>query len=397
MPGLRLDALDHDPVTHPTWKEVDLAALESNYREIERLAGAGVKIIASVKANAYGHGIVEVAKVLDRLGVYALATGSFEDAVAVREAGLGTRIQMFAGNAPEGAKDLLRYDLIPTVYDMAGAKAVSAAATRMVPVYVKVDAGLGRLGVKLDRALGFIEDVARLPRIAVEGVYTHLSFADAAGKAWSIERLEGFHRLIDALAGAGLSIPVTQALASAGVAGRIPDRCSAVCTGHLLYGGLSLVAKEVADLSAFRPVLESVKTRLIHVGQQRAGERFLTGGKVVAKAEMTTGVVPIGMFDGYRRPAKGEAPAMLARGRRAPVLGVSLEYVTLDLSGIDAAKPGDEVTVLGGDGGDRIRLDEVAAWQGSSNLEVLMGLDQRLPCRYLGAEPTAARRERKAG
>jgi alanine racemase len=393
MQGRRRDALDHDLATHPAWKEVDLAALESNYREVRRRVGPEVKIIASVKANAYGHGVVEVARALDRLGVYALATGSFADAVAVREAGLSTRIQMFAGNAPEGAKELLRHDLMPTVYDMAGAKAVSEAAARTVPVYVKVDAGLGRLGVPLERAEAFVKEVARLPRIEVEGVYTHLSFGDAAGKAWASERLVGFHRLVEALARAGFGIPVTQALASAGVACAVSDTCSAVCVGHLLYGGLSLLPPEVADLSAFRPVLKSVKTRLVHVGRRRAGEGFLTGGKLIAQSDLMTGVVPIGMFDGYRRPAKGEKPAMLMRGRRVPVLGVSLEYTTLDLTGVDGPERGEEVTALG----EGIGIDEVAGWQGSSVLEVLMGFDRRLPCRYLGAEEAVSGRARKAG
>jgi alanine racemase len=374
---------------HPSWRELDLAALRSNLREVRRRVGPDIKIIASLKANAYGHGVVPIARALADLGVYALATGSFEDALALRRAGIDTKIQMFGGNLPAGAADLLRLDLMPTVYNLAAARAVSAAASAPARVYVKVDCGLGRLGVPVAEAGAFVKKVAALPRLVVEGVYTHLPFADRAGRDWARRRLEAFHGLIGALARAGLEIPVTQAIASAGVASDLAHNCNAVCTGHLLYGGLSVVAPDVADLSAFRPVLHAVKTRLIHVGDQPSGQRIFVGGQHVPERDTTVGVVPVGLFDGLRKPTAGKAAAMLIRGRRVPLLSVSLEYSSVDLTGVDRSEIGEEVVVLGRSGDDRITLEEMADWQGTSALAVLMSFDQRLPCRLHGTEPKA--------
>ncbi len=148
--------MDQHIATHPAWMELDLGALAANYRELERRAGPDVKIIASLKANAYGHGAVETAKVLFGLGVFALSTGSFRDAVAIREAGVTTPILMFGGNLPEGVGQYLEHDLIPTVYNMETARAVSEAANTPAAVYIKVDAGMGRLGIELDAAEDFI-------------------------------------------------------------------------------------------------------------------------------------------------------------------------------------------------------------------------------------------------
>ncbi|MSO93500.1 MAG: alanine racemase [Rhodospirillales bacterium] len=396
MRDLRRDATTQVPITHPTWKEVDLDTVRANYREIARLAGPR-KIIASVKANAYGHGIVEVSRAIADLGVYALATGSFEDAVAVRDAGITAKIQMFAGGLPAGMKDLLRYDLMPTVYNMESARAVSEAATKPARVYVKVDAGLGRLGVPLAEAEGLIRSVAALPRIEVEGVYTHLPYSDAAGQAWSVERLKGFHELIAALERAGLRIPITQAVASAAVASGVPDSCTAVCSGHLLFGGHAVVTDDVADLSAFRPVLRAIKTKIIHVGRQAGGRGALSGGKFVPQTDITTGVVAVGLFDGYRPPAPGKKAFMLFRGRRVPVLGVSLEYTVLDLSTLEAPAIGEEVLLLGDSGDESVTLGDISGWQGMSRLEVLMSFDRRLPCRYTGGTAKQAADIRAAG
>jgi len=138
--------------TRPTWAEVDLTAVTENYRELLRRLGDGVKVIASIKANAYGHGAVEVARTLAAERVDWLATGSFEEAVAVREARIETPILLFAGALPEAMPEVLRHGFVPTVHDLASAHAVSAAARRQTLVWIKVDAGLGRLGVPVEEA-----------------------------------------------------------------------------------------------------------------------------------------------------------------------------------------------------------------------------------------------------
>ena len=169
-------------------------------------------------------------------GVERLATGSFEEAVAVREAGVGLPILMLPAALPSGIGHLLRHDLTPTVCDLDAARAVSAADGGPHALWVKVESGLGRLGVPLPEAPRFLRSLAELPNLAVEGIYTHLPFGDAEGREWVVERLRAFRALLDTLDRAGLLPPITQALSSAGILAGLDDGCSAVCPGHSLTG-----------------------------------------------------------------------------------------------------------------------------------------------------------------
>ena len=365
----------------PNRAEFDLAALRHNLRVLRGLAGPDAKIIAALKANAYGHGAAAVARALaDDGDAFALATGSFEDALAIRGAGVRLPILMFGGALPEAAPDLLAHDLIPTVYDRAGARAVSSAAGaagRTAPVYVKVDAGLGRLGAPLPDALDYIREVRSLPNVRVEGVYTHLSFFDEAEREWARGRMRAFDGLLGDLEAAGIHVPVTQGLASSCMAGGLTSRGNAVCPGHLLYGVPS-VAPSVADASAFRPVLRSIRSRLIHAGPPKAGMR----GVPERDAPSRIGVIPLGLADGYRPPLAGRSAYALVAGERAPVRGLSLEHITLDLSALPAAAVGDEAVLLGESGGESISLADLAEWQGTRLHHVLMAFDRRLPAHY---------------
>ena len=386
--------LENPEALHPTWMEVDLAALENNFREVQRLVGPETKIIASVKGNGYGLGIVQVARVLQRLGAYAVATGSIKDAMNIRRVGIGIKVQMFPGNLPEGIAELLRHDLIPSIYNLETAQAVSDAAEKPAAVFIKVDCGLARLGVPVDEAEDFVKAVAALPNIVVEGIFTHLPFGDATGLKWARPRLDRFDEVVARLKGVGIDIPITQSLASAGVACKTKTACNTVCTGHLLFGGLARVTPDLGDLSGFRPVLKAVRSRLIHIEHHPTDKAIGSGGSLSLKAGSITGVVPFGLYDGYRPAVSGQSAAMLVRGRRVPVLYVSQEYATLDLRKVADAGLGDEVTALGKDGAEDITIEEMAKWFGGIPLNVLMSLNERLPYRYLGeAEENNAPRD----
>lgn len=373
--------MEQDLATRPAWMEFDLTALASNYRELARGAGPEVKIIASLKANAYGHGAVETAKVLAGLGVFALSTGSFRDAVAIRNAGIGTPILMFGGNLPEAVSRYLDYGLIPTIYNIETARAMSEAATIPVPVYIKVDAGMGRLGIELSAADDFIRKVATFNNLKVEGVYTHLSFKDAEGQAWSKRGIERFNALTRGLRDSGLDIPVTQAVASANLMVGHMDGSNAICPGALLYG-LSAVDADLATVAPYRPMLKAIRARLIHVGTFPDDPTLKQGGYHRQRRSRRTGVVPLGLYDGYRNPRGGASAAVLVNGRRRPILGVSLEHLTFDLLDDETVTVGDPVTVMGPDGDDEITLSELAGWQDTGVNDLLMNFDNRLPRRY---------------
>ena len=369
------------PGTRPSWSDVDLGAVAANFREVRRRVRPDVEVIASIKANAYGHGAVEVARTLAAEGADWLATGSFDEAVAVREAGVDRPILLFAGPLPDAIPAALRHGFVPTVHDLELARAVSAAGRGPARVWIKVDSGLGRLGVPLEEAEAFARAVSGLPNVLVEGLYTHLPFQDVAGRRWAADRLPAFQALAERLVRAGLPLRVTQALSSAGILAGLEDGSSAVCPGHVLYG-IPPASADIVDMTPFRPALRVVETRLIHLSAHPEERTAGVGGGIRLPAGAVTGVVPFGRTDGYRDARGGERAEMLIRGRRVPVRGVSLEHTTLDLTGIETAV-GDEVVVLGDQGDEAITAVDIAGWQGVSVDDVVLAFDRRLPRFYV--------------
>ncbi len=374
---------------HPAWAVYDLDRLRANLGEVRRHIGPRQACIAALKANAYGHGALPVARALDGEGLTAFMTGSFDEARRMKEAGLRTPVAMFAGALPEGMAALIAVGLTPTVVDLAGAEAAAKAAPPggTAQVYVKVDAGLGRLGVVLEETEEFLDTLARMPGLQVAGLYTHLPFGDGSGRDWAERRLQAFDALLDRLARAGRTPPVTQARASCCLAAGLSDRASAVCIGHLLFGLSPFSDDSVADISAYRPVLTEVGSRLVHIGDHRQGSDFAIGNSYGLRHGRRAGVAPIGISHGLPRPAPGSRPEALIRGRRVPIVAVSLEHLVLDLDGVDDAAVGDEALLLGRQGEAEIEFGELAAWFGLSGLDTAMALSGRLPARYLGVEP----------
>ena len=369
--------------TRPTFMEVDLAALDANYRYLKSRLAPGTRVIASVKGNAYGLGIVEVSRRLVALGADALTTGAFTDALAIRQAGLDCEIVMFGGTLPDGIPALLAERVIPTVHNMELARAVSAAADGPAKVYLKLDCGLGRLGVPLKDAAGFVRAVAALPNIALEGIYTHLPFGNAEERDWAQDRTDRFDAFVDDMRREGFPFPVTQARSSAGVLGGIRDRCNAVAPGGLLYGK-SPLSPELGDPSVILPVLKSVRSRLIHVAPAAHDRTPGLHSRHAFRVSGATGVVPFGRADGNRAAVTGRAGHMLVGGIVAPVLGVSSEHAVIDLSAVPDPRVGDEVVILGQSGDRAITLGDLAEWQATSGSDILLMLSGRMPRIHLG-------------
>jgi alanine racemase len=365
--------------THPTGMEIDTSALTGNLAEIRRRARPGVKVIASVKANAYGHGIVPVAKALEKAGVEMLATGSFVEASALRAAGVKSPVLMLAGALPEGLEEIVGAGFIPTIYDRVGARAAAAAGKgRSVPVFVKVDCGMGRLGVGLGDAPALVEEIAALDGIHIEGVYTHLSFKNAEGMAYAKQRLSLFYDLLRDLATRGHAFAYTQALASSALMVGWVDECNAICPGHVLYG-MPSVGSDLAPIEGFRPVLGAVKSQVIDSTDHNADPLPDAGGYHAKRRERRTVVVPCGLNDGNRSAIDGQTAEVLYAGRRLRVLGGSLEHLVIEVPDDVEISVGDTVTIVGGAGDQRIDIAEYAKWQGASGLECMLSLSARMP------------------
>ncbi|MFP6774042.1 MAG: alanine racemase [Alphaproteobacteria bacterium] len=362
--------------THPTWMELDRAALAHNLGEVRNRVGDGVRIIASVKANGYGHGIVPVAHVLAHAGVDMLATGSFAEALALRAAGVETPVLLLAGTLPEGMGDVLAQGFIPTIFDLAGARTVSRAATGPTEVFIKVDSGLGRVGVGLDAAQALLAEIAGLANVVVQGLYTHLSFHDADGMAYTKQRLALFYGLVERLKAAGVDIPITQALASSALLLGWRDDCTAVCPGHILFG-LNPVTSRLADVAPFQPALATIKSRVIQVRDHAGGPEMGAGGYHGSRRQRRTAVAPCGLNDGYAPIGPGLDGVVLHGGHELRVIGVSLEHLTVEVPDAVHIAVGDELVIVAGDG--PVALDRVAQWQSRRPIDALMAFSARMP------------------
>ncbi len=371
---------------NPNWATYDLSNLVDNLSEVRRQLAPGRDVFAAIKGNAYGHGAFPVARTLERAGISAFMTGSYDEATELRELGIRAPIVMFAGALPDGIPDIINAGLIPTIVDMASARAAAQASMSGTPasIYVKVNMGLGRLGVAASEAETFIATLSEMPGLKVDGIYTHLPYGNEAGLEWARGRYVAFDDLIRRLDTAGLVPPVTQAGASSSVVSGIVDQANSVCVGHLLYGLSPYEPGFPADLANYKPVISEIGSRLVQVTAHRQGSDVVIAGMQGIRTGKRIGVAPIGAAHGLHRPAPGSAPVAVIRGMRVPILAVSLEHLTVDLDAVETAEVGDEVLLLGGDEDARISLDELAGWSGLSCLDTVLAVSGRLDAHYIG-------------
>lgn len=368
------------------WMEIDLDALARNYDRLKGLVGADRQIIVPVKANGYGQGATTVAACLARRGAYAVQTASVREAVAIRQSGNPVKIIAYPVNLAEDVHVLLQNDIVPTVVDIAGARMVSAAASRPTAICVKVDAGLQRLGVPLDQAADIVMTMAGLPNVTVEGLYTHVPFADMRHAGWAENRIRAFEALAQRLLQRGLALRITQARASAHVLANISDGLTAVCAGHFLYGFRSFPADNSISCPS-EPVLRAIRTRLIQVraisGNSKAadGNPYGSNFQGVERA----GVLPVGRAHGIPRPPPVEPAHVLVAGRLSRIISVTLEYTVIDLSNHPDVSSGDIATIVGDDGEAVLRIEDAAKYGGCSPLDFSIGL-RDLAFRYRGGE-----------
>lgn len=352
----------------PLWGEIDLGAITHNVALLREKAGRPVKILAPVKANAYGHGVEAVSLHLQSLGVEGLATANFADAVAARRAGVTIPILMYGSQLPSGHQLLLDNRLTPSVYSREGLQALAAIAVQRsgpVAVHVKVDAGLGRIGVRLDEAADFVRQVLAVPKLFLEGIYTHIPFSDGAGAAWSERRMKAFGELVRGIeAEHGIRIPYAQGAASSVLSKSFDDPLNTIAPGHLTFG-LSPINGLRSETLGFHKALRALKAKLIHIGKRKAGDDLIGTGPGGLAADGTVGVILFGMDNGYRPAAPGQTAHVLCHGQRCAVLAVSAEYTVIDLAGVAQARLGDAVTVIGEDGGREIAVEDVATYEGA--------------------------------
>jgi len=374
----------------PAWAEVDPAAVRDNVTALRSVIGTSTALCAVVKADGYGHGAVRVAEAAIEGGASGLAVALVEEGVALREAGLNEPVLLLSEPPPGAGETLVEARLTPTLYDPARVAEVGDAARRAgrrLPVHVKVDTGMHRVGAAPELLGTVVEAVAAHPSLELEGVWTHLAVADEdteESREFTVGQLARFASLLDELAGAGHRPPVRHTANTAGAVAWPSSRYEMVRCGIGVYGYHPSPAVAAAFAAAgpsgvLRPVL-SLRARVAAVRELDAGSRPSYGRRRPLPERSFVATVPLGYADGVPRRLGELGMEVLIGGRRRPVAGtVTMDQVMVDCGPTGDVAPGDEVVLLGRQGDEEVTADEWAARLGTISYEVLTGIGPRVP------------------
>ncbi|OGO36170.1 MAG: alanine racemase [Chloroflexi bacterium RBG_16_57_11] len=371
-----------------TWAEIDLEAITFNLQAFKRHIGERVKLIAVVKANAYGHGAVPVARVALEAGAELLAVhraieGAELRRAELRQAGLQAPILILGYTPPDGAELVVRERLTPSLMSIEFARALSARAEALgasVPVHVKVDTGMSRYGLMPTEVVDFLRQLAHLPGIRLEGLFTHFATADWADLTHARGQLAVFDQVRQSAQAAGFAFPMVHAANSAATMALPEAHFDAVRPGIALYG--MDPSSEWPPVFKIRPAL-ALKSTVSRVRRLPAGAGVSYGRTYVTTKPTTAALVPVGYGDGYHRLLSNKSQVLI-RGRRAPLIGrVCMDQFVVDVSGIPGAQQDDEVVLVGRQGDEQIRAEEVAGLAGTINYEVTTSLLPRVARVYL--------------
>jgi Alr-MurF fusion protein len=366
-----------DPA-RPTWLEIDLGVIANNTWRIKALVGPGVRVLVTLKADAYGHGAIRVARTVLQHGAWGFAVATLGEALALRDAGIAAPILILGYTPPWQVRDAIRRGVRITIFDEATAREVSAAAQDVngnAILHVKVDTGMARLGLQTPDVLPFMRLLRDLPGIAVEGLFTHFATADSADETFAREQLRRFNNVLAAISAEGLRPPLVHAANSAAILRFPASHFDLVRPGLAIYG--LAPSAETPLPPEFQPALQW-KTEIAQIKQWPAGTPISYGGTFITQRSSRIATVPVGYADGFRRsPAWRE---VLMHGRRVPVVGrVAMDYAMLDVTDVPETRSGDEVVLIGRQGQECISAEEVAGWLGTINYEVIAAILPRVP------------------
>lgn len=386
--------------TRPTWAEVSLTALRQNFRTVQKHVGSNVIICAVVKADAYGHGAVECSRALESEGARWLGVTSLDEAIPLRDAGIQANILLMTGFWRGEESEIVRLRLTPTVWEPWQIESLDKAAAALSvlkhPVHLKVDTGMGRLGVSVDRFSDVIGVLKTAQHLTLEGVSTHLAASEIMDAPSVAQQEEKFDLARQMLHAAGLQ-PTLIHMANTGAvisrretwAGfRESGAQSMVRPGVALYGYYLPFVRAGREVSGgtlrlpVKPIL-TWKTRILSLRDFGANQPLGYGGTYVTKAPAHVAVLPVGYADGYNRQLSNRG-RVIVRDHYAPIVGsVSMDLTLADVTGIPGVAVGDEVILLGSSDGVSVDALEHARLANSSPYEVLCNISKRVPRRYV--------------
>lgn len=383
---------------YPLWAEIDLSAIEHNFLEIKKKIGPETGVIAVVKANAYGHGSEAVAHRLDKAGADAFGVARLCEAVALRNSGITKDILIFGYTPAEYAPELVRYNITQEVFSFSYAQELNNNISGFgdkLKVHIKVDTGMGRIGLIPSRLKGEIKDhnpdknelsaavfgITSLPSIKVTGIFTHFAASDSLDKTSSRKQLAIFKDVIAALAAQGIDIPIKHAANSAAIMEMPEAYFNMVRPGIILYG---LYPSNEVDRKQLEliPAMQ-LKATVSQVKSVPSGYKVSYGETHVTTKPTVLATIPIGYADGYSRKLSS-AGVMLVRGQRAPVVGrICMDQTIIDVGHIDGVQRGDEVVIIGSQKGQTVSADAMAMQLETINYEIVSTLMARVPRVYI--------------
>ena len=356
---------------HRSFVRIDLSAIRSNFDALKSIIAPETKTMAIVKANAYGHGSVRVAKELESKADY-FAVAALEEAMELRENGIKTPILILAYTSPSQYEELINNDITTTIYSLDEARMLSETAGKLgkkAVIHIAVDTGMGRIGFfDNEESVGIIEDISNLPFIEIEGIFTHFACADASDKTSALHQKERFDRFISALECRNINIPVKHASNSAAIID-LDCRYDMVRMGISLYG-LYPSDEVMADRIKLTPAMEVV-SHVIHIKDVEPGVGISYGHTYVTAEKRRIATVCIGYADGFNRAFSNKG-YVLINGKKAPITGrVCMDQIMVDVTDIDDVSVGDDAVVMGENHGAVITAEELGEMCGSFNYEVI--------------------------
>ena len=369
------------------WAEVDLDAIWENMVHMKENIAENTKILAVIKTDGYGHGGVPIAKMLEQLDfMFGYAAATYEEAHVLREAGVKKPILILGYTFPYCYEELIREEIRPAVYRRDTVEELAAAAAKVgkkAKVHIKVDTGMGRIGITPDEeGLEFVRFLIEHPELEVEGIFTHFAKSDEADKTSANHQLEIFQNFIDKIqTELGITIPVKHCSNSAAILEMPQANMDMVRAGITTYGlyPSEEVSKDIVPLRAAM----SLYSHIVYCKTIHAGQSVSYGGLFTAQKDTRVATIPVGYGDGYPRSLSGRG-YVLIHGKRAPILGrVCMDQFMVDISEIPEAMDGDKVTLLGMDGTERITAEELGELSGRFNYEFVCDLGKRIPRVYI--------------
>ncbi|HZY09831.1 MAG TPA: alanine racemase [Bacteroidota bacterium] len=365
----------------PTRAEIDLKALQFNYEGIRKKVGKNIKVMGIVKANAYGHGIIDISQALIRFGTEFLGTALLEEGIFLRKHGISVPILILGGVGESHLQQVQAYNLDVNVPSFQSARRIDEALESIdrdarIRVHLEIDTGMSRTGASIHEAQRFVEESVRLKHLEVVGVFSHFATSDEKDKSFAYQQLEQFDTLIRKLRGNGIEIPLVHIANSGAILDMKDSYYSMVRPGIMLYG--IYPSETTSESIPLKPVL-SLKSNVSFLKTVPAGTSISYGRTHFTASTTTIATIPIGYVDGYSRRLSHQAEVLI-RGRRYPVVGtICMDHLMVDVGMDSAISLGDSVVLIGEDQNEAITVEELSKKLGTVTYEILTGISARIP------------------